>query len=126
MPMRTFKDPKNHENMTNICVLYGLCKLQKDSHSLYQSGYFTPGVNYSQLINEAIKAVNLRLRPQMLSIVETFEWSDKVTMSAIGNSYGDIYETHFDWAKSSRMNQNEDAIPDGYLQYMQPILKAKL
>lgn len=51
----------------------------------------------------------------MLSIVETFNFSDDLLLSANGNSYGDIYETHLEWTKNSRLNRNEDAIPDGYL-----------
>ena len=48
--------------------------------------------------------------------------------SAIGNSFGDIYETHLKWAKESRLNTTKlgDAIPDGYMEYIMPILKAKL
>jgi hypothetical protein len=49
-------------------------------------------------------------------------------MSAIGNKYGDIYETHLEWAKGSIMNKTEkgDAIPDGYMEYIMPMLKAKM
>ena len=47
-------------------------------------------------------------------------------MSAIGNSYGDIYETHLEWAKNSRLNQNKGAIPDGYMENIMPILQGKL
>ena len=53
---------------------------------------------------------------------------DEIIQSAIGNSYGDIYETHLEWAKNSRLNHTKhgDAIPDGFLEYMTPILKGKL
>ena len=53
---------------------------------------------------------------------------DEILVSAIGNSYGDIYETHLRWAKDSKLNhtQNGDAIPDGYLETIMPILKAKM
>ena len=47
-------------------------------------------------------------------------------MSAIGNSYGDIYETHLDWAKTSRLNKTEDAIPKGYRELILPILQGKI
>lgn len=49
-------------------------------------------------------------------------------MSAIGNSYGDIYEKHLECAMNSKLNKTKtgDAIPDGYLELMTPILKAKL
>ena len=48
-------------------------------------------------------------------------------MSAIGNSYGDIYETHLRWAKDSKLNHTKagDAIPDGYMENVHP-LKGKL
>ena len=62
-PQRTLKCPKNQYNMTNLVILYGLCMLKNDSHILYECGYFQPGVKYSQLIMNAIKEVNLRIRP---------------------------------------------------------------
>ena len=58
-PMRTLKDPKNQENMSNMLSLYGLCILNQDHHGLYDCGYFGSGVRYSELILEAIKYVNL-------------------------------------------------------------------
>jgi len=54
--------------------------------------------------------------------------SDETLMSAIGNKYGDIYETHLKWAVDSRMNESRhgDAIPDGYLEYMLPLRHQKM
>ena len=43
-------------------------------------------------------------------------------MSAIGNSYGDIYSTHLEWAKTSRLNDNKGSIQDGFMEYIMPIL----
>jgi len=44
-------------------------------------------------------------------------------MSAIGNSYGDIYTTHLDWAQTSRLNDEKNgSIPDGFMEYLMPIL----
>jgi hypothetical protein len=56
------------------------------------------------------------------------EVSDDILLSAIGNSYGDIYETHLEWAKDSKLNHTQlgDAIPDGFMENMMPILKGKL
>lgn len=56
------------------------------------------------MILESIKQVNLLIRPQALNIVESMEISDDILQSAIGNSYGDIYETHLEWAKDSKLN----------------------
>jgi len=49
-------------------------------------------------------------------------------MSAVGNSYGDIYETHLRWAQNSRLNHTKrgDGIPDGFMEDMMPVLKGKM
>jgi hypothetical protein len=68
------------------------------------------------------------MRPFVIGIIESAEVSDTLLMSAVGNSYGDIYETHFEWAKNSRLNQTSDgdAIPEGFMNYMMPVLKGKM
>ena len=98
------KSKQNIENMTNLSLLYGLCQLNEDAHSCYQSGYFTSSINYSTMILEAIKETNRRIRPQALNIIESIGLNDDTLCSAIGNSYGDIYETHLEWARNANIN----------------------
>lgn len=78
----------------------------------------------SSLLLEAQKKMMLRLRPQMIPLIEAWELPDSLLVSAIGNSYGDIYETQLDWARNSRLNQT--SLPKGFKEYMQPILTGKL
>ena len=68
------------------------------------------------------------MRPFVIGIIESAEVSDTLLMSAVGNFYGDIYETHFEWAKNSRLNQTSDgdAIPEGFMKYIMPVLKGKM
>jgi len=82
--------------------------LNEDSHGLYECGYFSSGIELNDMILEAIKTINTKLRPKILSIVESINIRDEVACSAVGNSYGDIYETHLEWAKNSRMNKTDD------------------
>ena len=116
------------QNLKNLCVLNGLSQLNIDSVSCYEAGYFDSNQPYSDFILDAMKQINRELRPHAISIIESIEFKDIQLQSAIGNSYGDIYETHLRWAKESRLNQTKagDAIPDGYLETIMPILKAKL
>ena len=52
---------------------------------------------------------------------------DDILQSSIGNSYGDIFETHLEWSKNSRLNDpKNDSIPKGFKQTIWPILKGKL
>jgi hypothetical protein len=54
-------------------------------------GYFAQGSHHA--VNKAMDDVIKKLRPQMIPLVEAFGYPDEVVPSAIGNSYGDIYET---------------------------------
>ena len=66
------------------------------------------------------------MRPLVVGILESADIPDIILQSAIGNYYGDIYETHLQWAKESRLNQTQDAIPEGFMEYMMPVLKGKM
>lgn len=59
--LKTVKCPNNVRNLTNLCMLYGLVDLSKDSTSCFECGYFTAGA--SRMILEAIKEINRLLRP---------------------------------------------------------------
>lgn len=124
----SIKCPINLQNLTNLCILNGLYQLSLDSASCYEAGYFNNTQQFSEFITDAMKEINRLIRPHAVSIIESVGITDTILPTAIGNSYGDIYEQHLEWAKNSRLNQTKggDAIPDGYMEYIMPILKAKL
>lgn len=103
-------------------MTYALTELQKDSADIYECGYFQAGTQ--NMILDALKKLMEILRPQMIGLIESFSIADSDITSAIGNSYGDIYETQFKWAKESKLNKDE-VIP-GFKEYMLPILHGKL
>jgi hypothetical protein len=67
-----------------------LTELLNDSSPLFETGYFDMGT--TPLLLEASKKLMVVLRPQMVPLVEGWRFPDSVLVSAIGNSYGDIYE----------------------------------
>ena len=109
-------------HLTNLCLLYGLSLLQKNNIGCFESGYFS-SKPFSTFINEAVKHLLKEIRPYAISIIESYNLTDDILISAIGNSYGDIYETHLRWAKDSRLNHTKlgDAIPDGYMENVKPL-----
>jgi hypothetical protein len=78
------------ENLKLLAKVYALTELTQDSVALYETGYFPLGT--ARLLLEAQKKLMVELRPQMIALVEAFGVPDSVLVSAIGNSYGDIYE----------------------------------
>ena len=79
------------KNLTLLLRLFALYDIQnQDSSTLYEAGYFAPGT--APILLEATKKILVELRPQMIPLIESWEFPDEVLISAIGNSYGDIYE----------------------------------
>ena len=107
------------------CTFFGLNLINTDNQGCTQTGYFNSERNFFGFIQEAIKVMLTKIRPQALNIVESFKLPDHMLQTAIGNSYGDIYETHLAWAKDSALNKtsNGDAIPEGFMEYIMPMLQ---
>ena len=78
------------------------------------------------MIQKAIALLLKKIRPQAIPLIELACISDHSITSAIGNSYGDIYETFLEWSQTSRLNDQKDNIPEDFEKYMLPILQAKL
>lgn len=90
-----------------------------DSVVCYETGFF--GVGSNELLMTGMKKVLKELRPHMVSLAEldTTPEMDMSYLSAIGNEYGDIYETQLEWAMNSRLNKNP--IPDYFHTIIKPI-----
>ena len=96
--------------MQNLLLLYGLDSLSKDSHLLFESGYFGPG-NATHVF-DALKVQVAKVREQAIPLVESFGAVNGRLMSTIGNSYGDIYELQLETAKKSKLNTGKN--PKGF------------
>ena len=82
--------------LTDLCRLYGLTQIKIDPKVCYQTGYFDRGLQINDFLIEAIKVLLKEIRPQAVNVVESMKVPDFYLQSAIGNSNGDIYETHFE------------------------------
>lgn len=118
------KEEKLRVHLYNLCSLAGLTFLQECMTAGYDSGYFKRGDQ--QVIQKGITLILKKIRPQAIPLIELANHSDHTLTSAIGNSYGDIYETYFEWSKNSRLNDQKDNIPPHFHEYLGPILQGKL
>jgi len=75
-----------------LAKVYALNQLLLDSTACYETGFFTAGSK--GLLTAAMKVALQELRPHMIPLVEldSDEFRDKSSTSAIGNKWGDIYE----------------------------------
>ena len=76
--------------MEALISVFGLNELLRDTVPLFECGYYQQG-HLAQL-SDGIRFIVKALRPQYISLIEGFDIPDAVLNSAVGNSYGDIYE----------------------------------
>jgi len=90
--MKNLKCPNLRKHMNDILALAAMTFVNEFKAVGYDSQYFKTGTN--DLLDDALKLLLKRLRPQIIPLVECIlPIPDNELMSAIGNSYGDIYET---------------------------------
>ncbi|CAL2027461.1 unnamed protein product [Caenorhabditis brenneri] len=66
-----------------------------------------------------------KIRPNAVSLVDSFQFSDMQLRSVLGRRDGHVYQNLFEWAKSSPLNKT-DVLPS-VTQYLKPMMeKAKL
>lgn len=124
------KEPRLKEVLTTLFLLYAVERISEYSLSFYETGVLgsTSLKTYRQ-IREKLLA---RVRPNALTIVEAFDYSDGNLHSAIGRSDGKAYETLLDWAMHKNdVNQpaHSEGIRQAALKLMeegQRLMKAKL
>eukprot|EP00347_Sterkiella_histriomuscorum_P006528 403352422 len=114
--------PTLKQHLTLLLRLFAVYELTIDNAVLYECGFFQPGTLH--LLQEALKKLLVELRPQMIPLVEAAKIPDSTLVSAIGNSYGDIYETQLEWARNSRLNKTHTA--PGFKEHILPIINGKL
>lgn len=122
--VKQIPNEKLRYHVSNLTCLLTIIHLQEYCSIGYSVGYFKSDATGQ--LNNAYKELLRRIRPQFIPLIELLPYTDNSLCSAIGNSYGDIYETHLDWAKNSRLNRKKDGIQDGFMEHMMPIIRGKL
>ncbi|EGT32348.1 hypothetical protein CAEBREN_17403 [Caenorhabditis brenneri] len=66
-----------------------------------------------------------KIRPNAVSLMDSFQFSDLQLRSVLGRRDGHVYQNLFEWAKSSPLNQSE--VLPSVTQYLKPMMeKSKL
>ncbi|XP_063149125.1 peroxisomal acyl-coenzyme A oxidase 1 isoform X2 [Candoia aspera] len=114
-------DPAVHAVLNNLCLLYALCGIIKNSGDFLQGSILTE----AQLIqvNQRIKELLALIRPNAVALVDSFDFSDSVLGSVLGQYDGNIYEDMFEWSKKSPLNKTQ--VHESFHKHLKP-LQAKL
>ncbi|NWI16342.1 ACOX1 oxidase, partial [Crypturellus soui] len=104
--------------MTDLCLLFALHGISKNAGDFLQAGILT-NTQVNQ-VNQHVKELLAIIRPNAVALVDAFDYSDSYLGSVLGRYDGNVYETMFEWAKKSPLNQTE--VHESFHKYLKPML----
>ncbi|GMR45073.1 hypothetical protein PMAYCL1PPCAC_15268, partial [Pristionchus mayeri] len=91
--------------LTDLLSLYLHYECVDMAHHLLHDGHFTGDqINYlKKRIYEDLR----KIRPNAVSLVDSFDHSDRLLNSVLGKRDGNVYDALFQWAKNSELNYTD-------------------
>ncbi|KAM0934278.1 putative acyl-CoA oxidase, acyl-CoA dehydrogenase/oxidase and middle domain superfamily [Dioscorea sansibarensis] len=109
------------EQLQNLCNIYALSLLHKHLGDFLSTGCVTP--KQGALANEQLRSLYSQVRPNAVALVDAFNYTDHYLGSALGRYDGNVYPTLYEEAWKDPLN--DSVVPDGYYEYIRPVLKQK-
>ncbi|XP_067949519.1 peroxisomal acyl-coenzyme A oxidase 1-like isoform X2 [Watersipora subatra] len=106
--------------MAEVCEFYAVNNILENSGSFLQNGVLSP----EQVEAIATRRVELLavLRPNAVSLVDAFDYPDRLLNSCLGRYDGNVYEALYEYAKSSSLNKQQ--VHPSFQKYIKPMRKA--
>jgi len=105
-----------------LCGIYSLHLLHKHHGDFLATSYITP--KQASLANDQLRALYSQVRPNALALVDAFSYTDHFLGSILGRYDGNVYPKLYEAAWKDPLN--DSVIPDGYEEYIRPLLKNQL
>jgi len=72
---------------------------------MLQDGYLTPAL--LDVISDGVLLLLERLRPNVVALVDAFDFTDDYLQSILGRYDGQVYENLYKWAAASPLNATQ-------------------
>ncbi|PPR83977.1 hypothetical protein GOBAR_AA36742 [Gossypium barbadense] len=102
-----------------LCNVYALHLLHKHLGDFVTTSCITP--KQGALANEQLRLLYSQVRPNAITLVDAFNYTDHYLGSVLGCYNGNVYQRLYEEAWKDPLN--DTVVPDGYLEYVWPILK---
>ncbi|KAK7067248.1 Acyl-coenzyme A oxidase (Acyl-CoA oxidase) [Halocaridina rubra] len=121
------KNVKSAETSQKVkYILEALCRLYLIYHIILNAGDFlkcgTLSSKNIERLQEEMGDLLATVRPQAVSIVDSFDIDDKILGSALGCWDGNVYQRLYDEALKSPLNKAD--VPQAYYKYLEPLMKS--
>ncbi|XP_047331927.1 peroxisomal acyl-coenzyme A oxidase 1-like [Impatiens glandulifera] len=105
-----------------LCFIYALFLLHKHQGDFLATKCITP--KQAHLANEQLRYLYAKVRPNAVSLVDSFNHTDHLLGSILGRYDGNVYQKLYEEAWKDPLN--DSVIIDGYHDYIRPLLKRQL
>lgn len=110
------------QQLQTLCFVYSLHLLHKHRGDFLSTGCITP--KQASLANEQLRSLYSQVRPNAIALVDAFNYTDHYLGSVLGRYDGNVYPTLYEEAWKDPLN--DSVVPDGYHEYLRPVLKQQL
>ncbi|KAK9095266.1 hypothetical protein Scep_026735 [Stephania cephalantha] len=107
------------EVLCNICIL---SLIHKHKGDFLSTRSITP--KQASLGNDQLRHLYTQVRPNAIALVDAFNHTDHYLGSVLGRYDGNVYPKLYDEAWKDPLN--DSVVPDGYTEYLRPMLKQQL
>ncbi|OVA04668.1 Acyl-CoA oxidase [Macleaya cordata] len=105
-----------------LCSIYALSLLHKHQGDFLSTGSITP--KQASLANDQLRSLYAQARPNAIALVDSFNYTDHFLGSVLGRYDGNVYPKLYEEAWKDPLN--DSVVPDGYHEYIRPLLKQQL
>ncbi|CAA2978417.1 peroxisomal acyl-coenzyme A oxidase 1-like [Olea europaea subsp. europaea] len=105
-----------------LCGIYYLSLLHKYQGDFIATSCISP--KQASLANDQLRALYSQVRPNAIALVDAFNYTDHYLGSILGCYDGNVYPKLYEAAWKDPLNESD--IPDGYHEYIRPLLKQQL
>ncbi|KAI3918736.1 hypothetical protein MKX01_042056 [Papaver californicum] len=110
------------EQLKILCSIYALSLLHKHQGHFLSTGSITP--KQASLANDQLRSLYAQARPNAVALVDSFNYTDHFLGSVLGRYDGNVYPKLYEEAWKDPLN--DTIVPDGYHEYIRPLLKNQL
>ncbi|KAG2332706.1 hypothetical protein Bca4012_017727 [Brassica carinata] len=108
--------------LKNLCYIYALHLIHKHLGDFLSTNTITS--EQASVASQQLRSLYSQVRPNAVALVDAFDYTDHYLGSVLGRYDGNVYPKLFEEALKDPLN--DSVVPDGYREYIRPLIKQKL
>lgn len=104
--------------LQRVAVLFCLSTLDQEAADFLTSGYLLP--DQAIMVKKQLIQILKTIRPDVVALVDAFDFPDYLLNSALGENEGNVYEKMVGMAEKEPINQLK--VAEGYQEYIRPLI----